>query len=313
MRKTRDWVPALMAGVAPLVIVVTWWLWHDVVPEPLPTHWNFNGDVDDTTGGLTFTVVQAVVAAVAAAVAALAALLRTGQPGARHVVAFATGTAWFFAALHFAVVRASVDAVRATDVSLSGWWVAAAITGALTLGVLAAVLSPPTIRSTERPAAPSMPVGRHERVVWVDSASSRWLLGAGLAAGAIAAAMLTAAWPVTVSLAVVGLALVTLHAITVRVDGSGVQVRFGLGGWPRVAVPLSDIASARAMEIVPTEWGGWGYRMTRRGSAVVLRRGPGLVVTRHDGRDFAVTVDSPEEAAALLNGLVAREQTSTAG
>lgn len=312
MRKTRGWIPALMAGVAPLVVVVTWWLWHDAVPEPLPTHWNFDGDVDGTTGGLTFTVVQALVAAGAAAVAAGTSLVRAGQPGARHVVAFGTGTAWFFAALHFAVVRASVGAVRATEVSLSGGWVAAAMTGALTLGVIAAVLSPPRVRSTERPPAPSLPIGRNERVVWVGSAGSRWLLGAGLAAGAVAAAMLTAAWPVTVSLVVIGLGLVTLHAITVCVDGSGVQVRFGLGGWPRVAVPLQDIASARAMEIVPTEWGGWGYRITRRGSAVVLRRGPGLVVTRHDGRDLAVTVDSPAQAAAVLNGLVARERADTA-
>ena len=77
-------------------------------------------------------------------------------------------------------------------------------------------------------------------------------------------------------------------------------VRYGFLGWPRTSVPLHRIATARAIEIRPTEWGGWGYRgnlalMNR--AAVVLRAGPGLRLDLHDGKVFVVTIDNPETIA----------------
>jgi hypothetical protein len=38
-------------------------------------------------------------------------------------------------------------------------------------------------------------------------------------------------------------------------------------------------------------------------SAVVVRRGPGLVLDLRDGPRFAVTVDEPAPAAGLINDL----------
>ena len=54
------------------------------------------------------------------------------------------------------------------------------------------------------------------------------------------------------------------------------------------------------------DWGGWGYRIMPDRSAVVLRSGPGLVVTSTSGKQFAITIDDPEEPAALLQALAAR-------
>ena len=75
-----------------------------------------------------------------------------------------------------------------------------------------------------------------------------------------------------------------------------------LFGEPR----LVRIAGVEVAEIDPLEWGGWGYRVTPGRSALVLRRGPGLVIHQSDGRRFAVTLDDPRTPAALLTALQSR-------
>ena len=58
--------------------------------------------------------------------------------------------------------------------------------------------------------------------------------------------------------------------------------------------------------IVPMEWGGWGYRVLPGRSAIVVAGGPGIVVQRTNGTLFAVTLPEPELPAALLTTLAAR-------
>ncbi|MFZ2503384.1 MAG: hypothetical protein WAW88_12000 [Nocardioides sp.] len=135
------------------------------------------------------------------------------------------------------------------------------------------------------------------------------LLGALI--GAVAWFSASAAWLVAGVLAV-GLGVAT-HRYTVSVGVPGVVVRWGLLGWPKVAISLDRIASAHAVEIKPMEWGGWGYRGSLKlfgKAAVVTRRGPGLRLDLHDGGLFLVTMSDPEEAAGLLNDLVARTATT---
>ncbi|WP_286344156.1 hypothetical protein [Frondihabitans sucicola] len=58
--------------------------------------------------------------------------------------------------------------------------------------------------------------------------------------------------------------------------------------------------------IEPSRWGGWGFRISGSGIAYVARRGPGIVISRRSGRSIAITVDNPEQRAALANALLAR-------
>ena len=67
------------------------------------------------------------------------------------------------------------------------------------------------------------------------------------------------------------------------------RVSWGPLLWPRADVALTEIAAARVEDINPIDWGGWGYRVTPRGRAYVVRRGPGLVLERHDRPAIAVT------------------------
>jgi hypothetical protein len=72
---------------------------------------------------------------------------------------------------------------------------------------------------------------------------------------------------------------------------------------------LEQIVGASVIDLKPREWGGWGYRGSRRAfgrAAVVLRAGPAIRLDLTDRRTFAVTVDDAATGAGLVNDLRAR-------
>lgn len=164
----------------------------------------------------------------------------------------------------------------------------------------------------------SRPAGAALTEVWTGHATNRmqWLL-APLGAGCVALGLVLAVSTAWVSglapliMAVVGLlaagllvlfgTLAFVH-VRVRVDHEVLEVRCGHAGLPRRRIPLSDVVAAHhAREVTPRHWGGWGYRWRpERGTAVIVRRGEGLVVTLGDGRKFTVTVDDAEAAVRLI-------------
>ncbi|MER7759024.1 hypothetical protein [Streptomyces sp. NPDC097619] len=90
--------------------------------------------------------------------------------------------------------------------------------------------------------------------------------------------------------------------VAVTVDDEAMEVRCGHMGLPRRRIRLSDIASAEfEPRVTPRHWGGWGYRWRpEKGTAVVVRRGEGLVLRLGDGRTFTVTVDDAETAVRVI-------------
>jgi hypothetical protein len=93
--------------------------------------------------------------------------------------------------------------------------------------------------------------------------------------------------------------------VRVVVGPNAVVAGLGPWAWPRRRILMSDIRSARAEVIEPTDVGGWGYRLGRNGAAIVVRRGEALVLELDDGPRFTVTVDDAAEAAAIVNAYVA--------
>jgi hypothetical protein len=153
--------------------------------------------------------------------------------------------------------------------------------------------------------------------VWTGHATNRgqWLLataGAGCLALGIELAV-DSAWasglaPLVMS--VVGCLLAGLLVlfgtiafthVRVRVDRECMEVRCGHIGVPRRRIPLEQVDSARIVPwISPRHWGGWGYRWRpEMGTAVVVRRGPGLVLDLGDR--FTVTVDHAEDAVRVIS------------
>jgi hypothetical protein len=90
--------------------------------------------------------------------------------------------------------------------------------------------------------------------------------------------------------------------VGVRIDGECLEVRCGHIGLPRRRIPLDHVVDAQVdPRVTPHQWGGWGYRWRpEMGTAVVVRRGEGLVLRMSDGRSFTVTVDDAEAAVRFL-------------
>ncbi|MFI6087817.1 hypothetical protein [Streptomyces sp. NPDC051218] len=154
--------------------------------------------------------------------------------------------------------------------------------------------------------------------VWTGSATNRvqWLLAlAGalcLALGielavdnmwtsGIAALAMSVVGCIAAGLLILFGTLAFVH-VAVKVDKDCLEVRCGHMGVPRRRILLSHVVGAEFAQVVcPRQWGGWGYRSRPDiGTAVVVRRGEGLVLSLGDGRKFTVTVDDAEAAVRFI-------------
>ncbi|OIJ93673.1 hypothetical protein [Streptomyces colonosanans] len=90
--------------------------------------------------------------------------------------------------------------------------------------------------------------------------------------------------------------------VAVKVDRDCLEVRCGYIGLPRRRIPLAHVARAEfAPRVTPRQWGGWGYRWRpEKGTAVVVRRGEGVVLRLWDGHTFTITVDNAESAVRVI-------------
>jgi len=90
--------------------------------------------------------------------------------------------------------------------------------------------------------------------------------------------------------------------VAVQIEDDVLEVRCGHMGLPRRRIPLAQVVDADfAPRVTPRQWGGWGYRWRpEQGTAVVVRRGEGLVLRLGDGMMFTVTVDDAEAAVRII-------------
>lgn len=90
--------------------------------------------------------------------------------------------------------------------------------------------------------------------------------------------------------------------VVVTVDAEALEVRCGHIGLPRRKIRLVQITSAEFLpRITPQQWGGWGHRWRpEKGTAIIVRRGEGLVLELDDGKRFTVTVDDAENAVRVI-------------
>ncbi|GAA2505960.1 lipoprotein [Streptomyces gobitricini] len=131
-------------------------------------------------------------------------------------------------------------------------------------------------------------------------------LGVGLAvelswASGAAALLMAVTGCVAAGLLVLFGTLAFVH-VEITVDPHALEVRCGHMGVPRRRIPLDTVVGADfAPSVTPCQWGGWGYRwLPEKGTAVVVRRGEGVVLTLHDGRSFTFTVDDAEAAVRVI-------------
>ncbi|MEV4688876.1 DUF1648 domain-containing protein [Microbacterium sp. LWH3-1.2] len=247
--------------------------------------------------------------------------LRRGERGATYRLMGAT------AAATSALTTTAFTLTFAMQAGLDRASEAPAVWGALAVSIAtsaaagaAAWFLQPRQHAAHGAVAPAKPLSLRagERAVWARAASMNTgaaiaIVAAVLAIGVAAVvAWVTGAYPLLaglfggITLVLLAFAATTL-AFHVRVDDTGLHVD-SLLGFPRLHVPLTDVASAASVDVNPMgEFGGWGLRRsTGRRFGIVLRAGEAIEVGRRSGKRFVVTVDDAVTGAALLEAFVAR-------
>lgn len=285
------------------------------LPDRIASHFGVSGKADGSMAPEVFLVVCGAMMAIGLGACVSIALARGRFPPMVAPSVSAVGA--FFGAVSAGILAITAISQRGLDrwqdATLSPWAVIALIIGSVALAGLAAWIasSLPHRRQAGTDAAPpAMDLSPTERVFWSATLSARWPLGLGLAVLLVGLALLliTELWIGLVMLGV-SILMTFFGRIRVTADRSGLSVRYGFLGWPRRSIPIRRIAAARAVDIRPTEWGGWGYRGSlsiMRRAAVVLRAGPGIRLDLRDGRVFAVTIDNPGDPVRLLNAEISR-------
>lgn len=281
-------------------------LWSDRLPDPMATHFSTEGGgrADGWTGLTAFVLLSS--GLLLGLGTGWTALVRRGALWGAWLTAGAVGT------LMVLLVRDNLDAADAADVvsPLANLTVAAGVGGTAALaGWALARLVPDGPSASEQPGpVETLPLGPGEAAGWSRGTGSRPMTAVGavlVVAGPVL--LLLAPWAVGLVVCAAGALVLGMSQVRVTVDRRGLSLRPALSPWPRVRVPLDEVASARAREIdALAEFGGWGYRVRARRTGLVLRSGEALVVRRDGGREFAVTVSDARTAAALLNTLAAR-------
>jgi hypothetical protein len=288
------------------------------LPDRLATHWEAgSGRPDDSMPLWGAALFPALIWGVLAFVVVLTlhrAGAGRGVPGwAAAVLGFGGVTLLGGQA---SVVRANLDRAdwhEAGSVTsgVVGTLVVAAAAGAA--GLLAARRAP----DEPRPAAdgPTLDIPAGQRVVWLARTSNPWLHALAALTGLLAVAVVVSALAGLTDLpfllaaapfACASLLVLDCSSVRARVSERGLDVAFGPFGWPTRHWAAEGIESARVEIRTPAQVGGWGYRLSGRGTTVMLRGGECLVIHPARGREFAVSVDDAERGAALLNSLSAR-------
>ncbi|MDX5562740.1 DUF1648 domain-containing protein [Streptomyces sp. ID05-04B] len=288
------------------------------LPERLATHWNAgSGRPDDSMPLWAAALFPALVWAVSTAVVALT--LRRAGTGSGAIPGWALAGLGFGGVMliggQASIVRANLDHADWRDADSVTSWVVGTLVVAATVGAigfLAAQRAPAQVPTTDGPAL-ELPAG--QRVVWLARTSNPWLQAVSAVTGLLAIAVAVGALagladpPVALAATPFALACVLVLAcssVQARVTERGLDVSFGPLGWPSRHWALDNIESARTENRTPAQVGGWGYRLSGLGTTVMLRGGECLVIRTAKSKDFAVSVDDAEHAAALLNSLSAQ-------
>ena len=146
-------------------------------------------------------------------------------------------------------------------------------------------------------------------ILWEGSATARWPTRLAVALVfllAVLVALIPVAWPALISGGLATFTFLIFRRIDVVVVEAGVQICYGLGGWPVQRFQIDRIEGARAEQMTKWQTQGLGYRGSLRLSRTaraIIRSGDGLHLDLAGGRRFWISVDGPEGAVEALGRL----------
>ncbi|MDQ1128241.1 hypothetical protein [Microbacterium sp. SORGH_AS_0888] len=317
MRPSSRWAIALiLLSLPPVGILVSGLLWRDAMPEQVATHWSDLGAAD---GSAPTRVVFLMTLAVAGAVA-IAGTVTVAVPCLRRratrAILFWLGVPAGLAAACWLIPAWLTLRAGSPEGAVLGIWIIPLVVCVLAGAAPYAIAPPPG--GADAALVPGMPLAPGEVGAWSRTVTANVFVYATIALLVIAgivyvplllSSRLGAVWPGLVVLVTVSLVTAAFMRLRVTVDWRGLRIISVPLGIPLMRIPLNRVRHAEAAHLRPGEWGGWGYRIMPGRSALILRGGPGLIVTRTNDRLFAITLADPEIPAGLLNTLRAQEAT----
>lgn len=314
----------LASAILPLVTAMAGafliWRWSTDLPDRIAIHWGTEGA--DSFASVATTSWLLVSFGVAFALIGLA--LSFAQPDdpfvARIAAATTTGTTAFVAALMVGLTAEQRGLADASDATVSGMSVFAAVIVGVAFAAVAVALVPRWAPPPHTPAprdVPTTDVGESDLVVWTRSVAVHNYLVAILVAtiGVVGLIGVISGlwWIVIFTLVLLALAL-WFCTIRVTVDRQGVTVT-GIFDWPKSHTSLDEIVRARTAQVHPIRhFGGYGFRFAvfgpyRGAKGFVLRGGEAIMLERADGGHTLIVVDDAATAAGVINTLVNQRQT----
>ncbi|MDI2028574.1 DUF1648 domain-containing protein [Saccharopolyspora sp. TS4A08] len=307
-RKTFLVVSLLWSVLVTVALITPLVLLRDRLPDPIASHWSFDGVADDSIPLARFPLVMMpgwLLLAVFAVIAGTAGERRVHRAGSAAVLG---AGALFFAGILGSTVWVNLDHVAWQDVRLPMWHLLPVLGGAAVAAWIGWLLGNrgPDEPGAEPEAAGELDLAPGRREVWISPVSSPVLIAVGAATMLVAVGLiLLVNPPVGVPVLLIGLLVAALSSARVRVDERGVHVAFGLQRYPVRRIRLDQIRVASVANHRALEVGGWGYRVLPATTAIMLRGGECLVLRLTSGRDFVISVDKPERGAELVNALLA--------
>lgn len=312
----RKLLIALTMWLPPAVILVTRTLWIDALPPQLPTHWGPSGSADSVTdAGTFFAWVLGI--SVTAALIGVALLFSPGNGSwKQRATAGVLGAATFVPlAMWLGSAAPSRGVTDPYTVELGAWFLLTLF--ALVYGLVPLLLYPkldnPAVKVVADAEVESVELEPGEIASWSRTITSKMFivvtiviivsLGLLYIPVIISEGIQYLHWSVFIGLGAV-LLVAAFCMYRVSVDRRGLRVSSWLFGFPIKRLSPEQIAKVEVAQISPGEWGGWGYRISPGRSAIVLKQGPGLVVTQSNGKLFALTIDNPEQPVGVMRGLL---------
>lgn len=304
--RRRAIVAAVFPAISAVGTALLWTTFASRLPTRVASHFGIDGRADGFTGIAEAPFVMAAVAALTAVVVGLLSWRMASNPQGQQAVSTVSGGLGMLLLVVTALTLAvNLDLPDPGSAELPAWFPAALI-AALLAGGLAGWAATGTLPPARVPVPPgpepTRQVDDHEELAWTRTVVSPVISTIAIIITVAALGMgLGGSWWM---LSVFGPIVLTLGAFsraTVTVSIHGLTVRL-LTGWPTFRVSAAEIESARSHSVAALrEFGGWGWRMNRRASGIVLRSGQGLWVYRKGRVPLVVTVPDAEQAAALLN------------
>lgn len=308
--RIRDVMAALTLWIPVGVMVITWLVWREALPVELPRQWGSKGVSSTWPTGVAIALLSLI--ALSSAIIATFALRESAAYIRRKTFlwsGFAAGPAcgvWLLSA--GSTVTSGTSAVP----QVGAWPLLLMVL--LGYGLIPFLIAHRWVEpeATEPPV--EVDFTPTETGEWITTTTVPLFAIVGVAMLVGGAALLVLAtrdrstggglWSAVILL-VLAVPMLAIARLRISVDGRGLKVVTWILGISLKTIPLASVESVHTETLKPMQWGGWGYRVMPGRSAIILRTGPGIVVETTAGKQFALSLKSPETPAALLSTLSA--------